>query len=119
MFSDWTLSRFDAPRPPTPITARLSLSLRLRPRKIAGAANAPAAEPTRARPNWRRVDRVEADSAGLEVSLMGFLAVGGGISRRPGASLPQRLRMDRMGSRCKPPSVSAGATRLFRRPRWT
>ena len=67
MFSEPTPWRLDPPRPPTPITAMFSFSLRLRPRTIAGAANAPAAAPATARPNCRRVGRAE---AALEVSLM-------------------------------------------------
>ena len=61
MFSDETLSRFDPPRPPTPITAMLSFSLRFLPRTIAGKAKAPAAKPIAARANclpgepWRNV----------------------------------------------------------------
>src|SRR5262245_28606869 len=37
MFSDSTEARLSAPRPPEPMIARFSLSLRLRPRTIAGA----------------------------------------------------------------------------------
>ena len=43
------------PRPPTPIMAMFSFSLRFRPRTIAGAAKAPAAAPATACPNCRRV----------------------------------------------------------------
>src|SRR5262245_52336182 len=51
-----TEPRFEPPRPPEPMMAMLILSLRLRPRTIAGgAANAPIPAPASARPNWRRV----------------------------------------------------------------
>src|SRR5690349_6679217 len=56
MFSDETFARFDAPRPPTPITARFSFSLRFLPLTIPGAAKAPTAEPTTIRPNCLRVE---------------------------------------------------------------
>src|SRR5262249_36174991 len=59
MFSVATPRRFSAPRPPTPIMAMLSFSLRFRPRTKAGAASAPMAVLATTRPNRRRVDRPE------------------------------------------------------------
>ncbi len=57
IFSDPTPPRFAAPRPPTPIIAMLSLSLRFRARRNAGAASVPTADPASAFVNCRRVTR--------------------------------------------------------------
>src|SRR5262245_37149895 len=55
MFSLATEPMFDPPRPPVPMIARLSFSLRFRPRTIAGAAKVEAATTAVV---WRKCRRV-------------------------------------------------------------
>src|SRR5688500_13798212 len=77
MFSDATLPRLAAPRPPVAITAMLSFSLRLRPLTIAGAANKALAE--RAADVFRKRRRLWRDIA---LSLFERRLMAGGLHER-------------------------------------
>src|SRR5262249_2734477 len=92
--SEATPCKFAAPRPPTPIIAILSFSLRLRPCRTAGTASTLTDEPTTIRPNCRRVDFPR---EGKEVELRMkktpelFLAVDRSVTRQGSFEAPRTL----------------------------